>query len=226
MSIFYRAQLILFLTLAVITPLPAAMSQENPTPTNIFDDKYLIDGYTQRYAKETFSVLLARLRDETLNPLKTTAAIQVITDKFSDHIFSRDKAITVKVLLRRLNRTDSAFVQVAALHALCRLNRYQYFNPMMPELILKIDHYDSAVSQMAANAVNDIIAHGNDKSWEARIVFSTLRKVFFMSRNKLPSEIERNSPALKEKLKILRWSIKILGTQELRALPKEVIPLL
>ena len=221
-----KANLFFFLFLISYLGTATVHAQDNSSPPNIFDDKYLIDGYTQRYTKEPFRVLLAMLRDDTLTAVKTTAAIQVLTDNYSDQLFARDKAITEKSLLRRLNKTDSPFVQIAAMRALCRLNRYQYFKPMVPELILKIDHYDRAVSQLATDAVNDILTHGKDKAWEARIVFTTLRKLLFLSRNKLTDSNEKNGPAMREKIKILRWSIKILGTEELRQLPKEVIPLL
>jgi len=56
-------------------------------------------------------------------------------------------------------------------------------------------------------------------------VLNTLRKVFFLSRKKL-NKTEADRPATKEKIKILRWSIKVLGSQEIRTLPAEVIPLL
>lgn len=217
---------LIFFSLLVILGATNVFAQENPSSSNIFDDKYLINGYTQRFAKEPRDVLMAMLRDDTLTPVKVTAAIQVLTENYSDQLFSKDKVVAEKNLLRRLNKTDSPFVQIAAMRALCRLNRYQYFKPMVPEMILKIDHYDRAVSQWAADAVNDILTHGNDKAWEARIVFTTLRRILFLSRNKLTDANEKNGPAMSEKIKILRWSIKVLGTPELKQLPKEVIPLL
>jgi len=60
---------------------------------------------------------------------------------------------------------------------------------------------------------------------EARIVFNTLRKIFFLSRNRLQN-ITTPSTSLQEKIELLRWSIRILGTQELKRLPSEVINLL
>jgi hypothetical protein len=60
---------------------------------------------------------------------------------------------------------------------------------------------------------------------EARIVFETLRKTLFLSRNRL-QDITTPNEALQNKLDLLRWSIKILGTQELKRLPQEVINLL
>ena len=48
---------------------------------------------------------------------------------------------------------------------------------------------------------------------------------FILSRKRL-AEVKEVSIPLAQKLKLLRWSIKIIGTQELKKLPKEVIPLL
>ncbi len=60
---------------------------------------------------------------------------------------------------------------------------------------------------------------------EARIVFDTLRKILFLSRKRL-GNITVPNKRLKQKLELLRWSIRILGTQELKRLPSEVINLL
>jgi hypothetical protein len=202
-----------------------APAQEDFAKQAIFDDKLIIDGYAKKYQDESLNFILAMIRDDTIDPRKTAAAIIILQEKYINDLISREKIVAEKTLLRRLNKTDSAFVQVEVMSALCRLDRFQFFKTMMPELLLKIDHYDPAVSELAAAAVNNIIAKGNDKAWEARIVFGTLRKMFFLSRNKL-NKTEAANPALKEKIKILRWSIKVLGSQELKSLPGEVIPLL
>jgi len=204
-----------------------ANAQETVTPaqSNIFDDQFLIEGYSERYGKEPLSILLAMIRDDSLDPLKTAAAVRALRNRYSDEIFAKDKIVTEKTLLRRLNKADSAFIQVEIMHTLCRIDRYQYFKPLATMLLLKIDHYNATVSAFAAAAINDLIQRGKDTAWEARIIFSTLRKVFFLSRYKLSAATEQ-SPALREKLKILRWSIKVLGSEKLRELPKEVIPLL
>jgi len=220
------ALLIIFLLTTLFSPtLPAALAQEDLTRQAIFDDKLVIDGYTNRYKNESLNFILAMIRDDTIDPRKTTAAIRILREKYIKDLIRRDKIVAEKTLLRRLNKTDSAFVQVETMHALCLLDRFQFFKTMTPELLLKIDYYDPAVSELAAAAVNDIIAKGNDKAWEARIVLNTLRKVFFLSRKKL-NKTEADRPATKEKIKILRWSIKVLGSQEIRTLPAEVIPLL
>ena len=60
---------------------------------------------------------------------------------------------------------------------------------------------------------------------EARIEFNTLRKIFFLSRKKLKAA-DPSDPKLRNKLQLLRWSIKVLGTEELKSLPPEVISLM
>lgn len=210
----------------------AAPEQESPEdktedlpPEGYFNDQLMINGYAQKYEDRPLSVIFAMLRDDTLSPIKTAAATLVLREVYSDQLFKEDKILAEKILWRRLNRTESSFVQVEAMHTLCRLNRYQYFKPLVPALILKMEHYDPTVKEMAARAILDIIDHGKDTAWEARIVFQTQRKVFFLNRNKL-AEAARQDPIFKEKIKILKWTIKILGSEELKALPKELIPLL
>lgn len=110
------------------------------------------------------------------------------------------------------------------MHTLVVLDRYQYFESMVPALILKMDHYNSVVSDMAYESVQTIV---KDSLYprEARIVFETLRKILFLSRKRL-GNITVPNKRLKQKLELLRWSIRILGTQELKRLPSEVINLL
>ncbi|MFI5205697.1 MAG: hypothetical protein ACHQVK_02045, partial [Candidatus Paceibacterales bacterium] len=104
------------------------------------------------------------------------------------------------------------------------LDRYQYFENMVPALIQKMDHYNPVVSTMA---YEDLVGATKDSLYprEARIVFDTLRKIFFLSRNRL-QKITTPDERLRQKLDLLRWSIRILGTQELKRLPSEVINLL
>jgi len=109
--------------------------------------------------------------------------------------------------------------------ALCTLDRYRYFAPMVPALIQKLSHYNVTVSDRAFEAVSAIIEAGNNRTREARIVFNTLHKILFLSRKRLAT-ITDPGPRLTKKLKLLRWSIKVLGSQELKRLPKEVISLL
>jgi len=153
------------------------------------------------------------------------AAVRVFKDQFSKEVFNREKKIIEKILLRRLNRTDSAFVQVEIMHTLCRMDRYKYFNSMAPALMQKMNHYNDTVNEMAYFGLNDIIESGNNRAREARIIFNTLRKVLFLSRRRLAKVTEPDTRLL-QKLKILRWSIKVLGSRELKRLPKEVINLL
>ena len=151
-----------------------------------------------------------------------TSAVQVFREKFSTDIVGRGKILAERTLLRRLNRTDSAFVQVEVMHTLTIMDPYQYFKSYVPELILKMDHYDSTVSTMSYQSLKDIGEHGNTRAWQARIVFNTLRKNLFLSRNKLASLTEPDQ-RIKDKIDLVRWALKILGSQEIPRLPKEVI---
>lgn len=191
----------------------------------VFDDKALLQGYTKKYSNDPKDILLAMIQDETLSAYKSAAAVKVFREKFSLEVFSKEKRQIEKILLRRLNRTDSPFIQTEILHTLCLMDRYIYFASMVPSLIKKLDHYNSAVNELAFEGLKNIIANGHNRSREARIIFNTLRKVLFLSRKKLVSVKEPNTK-LKQKLELLRWSIKVLGRQELKRLPKEVIGLL
>lgn len=195
------------------------------SPYTIFDDALLLDGFTQKYSNLSLETLTAMIIDNNLNPYKIAAAVRVFREKYSKTVVANQKKVLLKVLVRRLNRTDSPFVQVETLHTLCSMDRYRYFKGMAPALIQKLDHYNSTVNDLAALALDEIIADGNNRAREARIVFTTLRKILFLSRKRLET-VETPGPRLKYKLKLLRWSIKILGTEELQSLPKEVIRLL
>jgi len=190
----------------------------------IFDDRALINGYTDKFSDESKDVLLAMIADDSIGPYKCTAAVRVFKQKYGQEILSKEKTGVLKVLLRRLNHTDSPFVRVEIMHTLIILDHYQYFESMMPTLIQKLDHYNAVVRDLAYEDIGDIIKD-DDRPREARIVFNTLRKIFFLSHNRLNNV---NSPdgKLKQKLSILRWAIKVLGTQELKRLPSEVIRLL
>lgn len=191
----------------------------------IFDDTLMLEGYTESFSKETKETLLEMIKDDTLEPYHMAAAVRAFKIQYALEIFSREKAIVEKILLRRLNRTDSVFVQVEIMHTLCLMDRYRYFTSMVPILIKRMDHYSSTINEMAYEAVNDIIAKGHNRAREARIVFNALRKILFLSRKRLAATTDPGV-RLSQKLKILRWSIKVLGSQELNRLPKEVIRLL
>ncbi len=190
----------------------------------IFDDHALINGYTDKFADEPKEVLLTMIADDSIGPYKCTAAVRVFKQKYGREILSTEKAGVLKVFLRRLNHTDSPFVKVEIMHTLIILDHYQYFESMMPTLIQKLDHYNAVVRDLAYQDIQDIIKD-NDHPREARIVFNTLRKIFFLARNRL-NDVHTVDEKLKQKLSILRWAIKVLGTQELRRLPSEVIRLL
>lgn len=191
----------------------------------IFDDKMLLDGYAEKYKEESKEILLAMIKDDTLSPYKMASAVRVYKENFADETFGREKNLTLKALLRRLNRCDSSFVKIEIMHTLCILDRYRYFKSMVPALIRKLDHYNSTVNELAFESINAIIKTDKPRPREARIVFNALRKMLFLSRNRL-KQIDTPSEKLKRKLDLLRWSIKILGNQELKRLPSEVINLL
>jgi len=214
-----------FLPLSVVI----AQDKEDITEANInsgaiFDDKVLLEGYYQKYEDEIRDVLLAMISDDSIGSYKCAAAVKVFTDKYANEVLSNEKPNILRILIRRLNRSDSPFVQVEIMHALVVLDRYQYFESMVPALIQKMDHYNPVVKEMA---YNDLLEITKDSIYtrEARIVFDTLRKTFFLSRNRL-ANVTTPDIALQNKLDLLRWSIKILGTQELKRLPSEVINLL
>jgi len=190
----------------------------------IFDDHALLEGYTEKYDDESRDILLAMIADDSLGSYKCTAAVRVFNEKYANEVLSNEKANILKILIRRLNRSDSPFVQVEIMHTLIVLDRYQYFSSMVPALIQKMDHYNSVVSNMA---YDDLVEITKDSLYtrEARIVFDTLRKILFLSRNRLQN-ITTPDENLNHKLDLLRWSIRILGTQELKRLPSEVINLL
>jgi len=200
-------------------------NDDTPTAANIFDDRQLLNGYIDRYANESKDFLLGMIKDDNLDGIKMAAAISVFKDRFCREMFPREKISVEKILLRRLNRNTSPFVQTEIMHTLCRLDRYKYFDAMVPALILKMDHYNPAINEIAYQGMDDIIKTGNNRAREARIIFNALRKMLFLSRKRL-ANVTEPSPKLKQKLELVRWAIKVLGTQEIRKLPKEVINLL
>lgn len=198
-------------------------SQEKPFP--IFDDRMLLDGYAQKFSDLSKEILLEMIKDDTLTAYVAAAAVRVFKEKYSAEVVSKEKNRVAKILIYRFNRDNSPFVAVEIMHTLCLLDRYQYFASMVPGLIQKLEHYNTTVNEMAYNSLDDIIKKGNDRPREARIIFNTLRKILFLSRKRLAG-ITDPGIKLSYKLKILRWSIKVLGNQELKKLPKEVINLL
>ncbi|MBF0511549.1 MAG: hypothetical protein HQL13_04380 [Candidatus Omnitrophica bacterium] len=191
---------------------------------SIFDDKALVEGYAQRYKDEPRDILLAMISDDSLGAYKCTAAVRTFKEKFANKVLSREKSMVLRVLIHRLNRSDSPFIKVEIMHTLIVLDRYQYFESMVPALIQKMDHYNPVVSDMA---YKDLVDSTKDSLYprEARIVFNVLRKILFLSRNRL-QKITTPDDKLRKKIDLLRWSIRILGTQELKRLPSEVINLL
>ncbi len=205
--------------------IPVVQAQEDISDYTIFDDKMLLEGYAKKYREFSEEIVMEMIKDDTLSPYKTAAAIRVFREKFSADIVSREKKMAEKFLLRRFKLTDSAFVEVEIMHALCAMDRYRYFPTMVPALIQKLNHYNSVVNEIAFNGLEDLTKDSGKRPREARVVFNTLRKMLFLSRKRLEN-VSTPDERLSMKLKLLRWSIKVLGPQELKKLPKEVIGLL
>jgi hypothetical protein len=192
---------------------------------NFFDDKLLIEGYAKKLGNASKEVLLAMTDDNSLYAYKKAAAIRVFREMFAADVVLRERVVIERALLRQLELARSVFLQVEIMHTLLILDRYRFFDGMIPALIKKLDHYDVSLTDMAFKAVDQVVTMGTPRSREARIVFNTLRKMFFLSRKKL-QDADVNDTRLKNKLSLLRWSVKVLGTQELKNLPKEVIGLM
>ena len=200
--------------------------QEKSSATDILlDDKLLIDRYSEKYADDSQETIFAMIEDDSLGPYKKAAALRVLKERIIPEAISREKVLIERLLLRCLNRTDSAFVELEAMDSLVLLDRYKYFKSLVPAMIRKLDHYNEAVSTMAFENLQKTLDNNANRAREAKIVFSTLRKVLFLSRNRL-QHVKEPSEKLKQKLTLLRWSIKVLGTQTLDQLPPEVIRLL
>lgn len=214
------------------TPAPLA-SQSQIAPTSIreeealllYDDKRLLDGFAEKYSDINRDTAMQMMEDESLSSYQLAAVIRIFRQKFSDQIVSDEKEAFDKILLRCLNRSPSPFVQVEAMCALIQLDRYKYFHIMIPLMIQKLDHYNKTVNETAFSYLNAILDQPPIRSREAQVVFDSLRKILFLSRNRL-SEVKEPGPRLSQKLKLLRWSIKIIGTGDLDKLPKDVIGLL
>ncbi|MCX5681253.1 MAG: hypothetical protein NT079_03100 [Candidatus Omnitrophica bacterium] len=191
---------------------------------SVFNDKDLLGGYAKQYAEESKEVLVAMINDDTLPPYRMAAAIRVFNEKFGQVVFSKEKILIEKALLRRMALTTSVFVDTEIRHTLCKMDRYKYFESMVPKLLYRLDHYNKVVNELAYGYINDIIQTGQDRTREARIVFETLRKMLFLSRKKI-NDMTQADERLKQKIELSRWAIKILGNQELQRLPPEAIHL-
>ncbi|MBI5024631.1 MAG: hypothetical protein HZC18_06510 [Candidatus Omnitrophica bacterium] len=217
--------LIIFVLSAVCPSVPQAHGQDGLAGQPIFDDQQLLEGYAQKYADLSKDIILEMIMDDTLNSYQIAAAVRVFKERYSGEVVSREKSRGERILVRRLKLTESPFVEVEIMHTLCLMDHYRYFQSMVPALIQKLNHYNAAVNEIVFNSLNDIIGPNNKRAREARIVFSTIRKMLFLSRNRLVNVTEPDEK-LARKLKLLRWAIKVLGRQELNRLPAEVINLL
>lgn len=234
-----RLVILFYLCIAMLVQPNTSYAQSTPTTTSnaeirailaedidkIFDDKLFIEGYAVKLANAPKDILLAMINDDSLNTFKKSAALQVFRKRFASQVVQHERLILERVMLRQLEKSSSVFVQLELMHVLVMLDRYRYFDAMVPALIQKLDHYDIAVTDLAYQAMDDIINTGSNRTREARIVFNTLRKTLFLTRKKLQN-MDPNDERIKNKLQILRWSVKVLGTEELKNLPKEVISLM
>ena len=211
--------------MALLLPRFGSCAETTPLGKGFFDDTQLLNGYTEKYREEPKEVILAMIKDDTLNPYQQTAAVRVFKEKFSQIVVSREKLLAERDLIHLINRTNSPFLEAEIMHTLCLMDRYKYFDSMAPALILKLDYYNHAVSDIAYSALNNIIDSGTNNKHEALVIFRTLRNVLFLSRNTL-KKVTQPDNRLSQKLNLLRWSIKILGSKELKRLPPEVIHLL
>lgn len=220
--------LFLFVSLMVCRDVYAAKEAIDPDVANtaaIFDDKMLLNGYAEKYNGKSKEILLAMMNDSTLGPFKIAAAVKVFKEQFASQTVAAEKNFFEKILVRLLSHDDSPFVQVEVMHTLVILDRYRYFKVMVPRLIEKMDHYNDAVCELAYDNLTALIHTSTSRTREARIIFTTLRKILFLSRNKL-QYVQEPDEKLQKKLDLLFWTIKVLGTQELKQLPSEVIRLL
>jgi hypothetical protein len=192
---------------------------------DIFDDKTLIQGYADKLADSPKDLLLAMINDDNLYAYKKTAAVRVFRGKFALQMVSTSRSLVEKMLLRQLELSSSVHLKIEIMHTMVIMDRFRYFDAMVPLLVQKMDHYDSYVDQLAYAAIEDITTTATPRAREARIVFTTLRKMFFLERKKIMAE-NPLTQKLRNKLQLLRWSIKVLGTEELKSLPPEVINLM
>ncbi|MBF0388443.1 MAG: hypothetical protein HQL20_11460 [Candidatus Omnitrophica bacterium] len=218
-----RFVLVILFLVGLSSPVVAQVVPDDNYP--IFNDKLLIEGYAGKLSSTTKDVILAMINDDALVPYRKAAAIRVFRTRYAASTVTRERSIVEKLFLRQLERTSSAYVQIELMHSLITLDRYRYFDAMLPVLIKKIDHYDGTASEMAYKAIVDINDAGSQRSREARIEFNTLIKMLFLTRKKLDGA-DPQEARLKMKLELLRWSVKVLGTDELKNIPKEVISLM
>ncbi len=189
------------------------------------EDRVLLEEYIEKYKNLSKETILALIDADDFTSFKRSAAIHIFRENFSREVVSKEKKTIEKILLRRLKKSDSAFVQVEIIHTLCLIDRYKYFNWAIPELIQKLDHYNITVNELAYKSLTHLIDDKNNRAREARIVFNRLRKVLFLSRKRFAT-INTPDKKLAQKLSLVRWSVKVLGTQELKRLPKEMLHLI
>ena len=86
---------------------------------SIFDDKKLLEGFAKHYKEESKNTLLAMIQDETVDDIKIAAAVRAFREEFALEIFSKEKENAIHILIRQLNRADSAFIDVEIMWTLC-----------------------------------------------------------------------------------------------------------
>src|ERR1700689_2360464 len=73
------------------------INESNIASGAIFDDKALLEGYTEKYEDESRDTLLAMIADDSLGEYKCTAAVRVFKEKFADEVLSNEKANIIRI---------------------------------------------------------------------------------------------------------------------------------
>ena len=215
---------LLLILLLLIMPYEA-LAQRQMKSLNIFDDRMHLKGLVDKYKDVPKEILLEMIKDETLTDFKTAAAINIFKNRYAEEVVTKEKKRAERILSRKIKNTRSPFVQVEAMAALIRIDRYKYFKPLIPAMISKLNHYNEVVYTLSFDNLSFLIENENTRAREAKIIFNTLRKMLFLSRNHLGNTSEIQTQ-LANKLTLLRWSIKTLGNESLKKLPKEILNLL
>ena len=71
--------------------------KEPSFPQPIFDDKLLLNGYTEKYSEESKEILLEMIKDDTLPPYRMTAAVRAFKKTYCLEVFSKEKRIIEKI---------------------------------------------------------------------------------------------------------------------------------
>ena len=86
-------QIITIVLLCTVTLCFNSMSAtaQVPSANTIFDDHMLLEGYTKKYGEFSKEILLAMIKDDTLTPYRSAAAVRVFQEKYSSEVVSSEK---------------------------------------------------------------------------------------------------------------------------------------